>query len=42
MGQYSLWVLEYSYVPNFPLSTILYGAHNQGFRKVTPPAIDEV
>ena len=34
MAQYSLWVLEYSYVKNFPLSTILYGAHNQGFRKL--------
>jgi N-acyl homoserine lactone hydrolase len=27
---YSVWVLEYAHVPNYPLSGLIYGAHNQG------------
>ena len=34
MADYSIWVLEYSYVKNYHLSGIIYGAHNQGFRKL--------
>ncbi len=34
MSEYSIWVLEYAYVPNFPVSGIIYGAHNQGHRKL--------
>lgn len=30
MGQYSIWVLEYSYVANYHKSGVLYGAHNEG------------
>jgi N-acyl homoserine lactone hydrolase len=30
MATYSIWVLEYSYVPDYAKSMILYGAHNQG------------
>ena len=30
MTNYSLWVLEYANVPNYPLSGLIYGAHNQG------------
>lgn len=31
---YSIWVLEYSYVTNYHVSGIIYGAHNQGYRKL--------
>ena len=31
---YSGWVLEYCFVPNYPISGVLYGAHNQGVRKL--------
>ena len=34
MGQYSIWVLEYSYVAKYHRSGVLYGAHNQGFLKL--------
>ena len=34
MADYSIWVLEYSYVTNYPISGIVYGAHNQGYRKL--------
>ena len=34
MGQYSIWVLEYSYVSKYHKSGVLYGAHNQGFLKL--------
>jgi N-acyl homoserine lactone hydrolase len=34
MGDYSIWVLEYSYVANYHLSGIIYGAHNEGYRKL--------
>jgi N-acyl homoserine lactone hydrolase len=34
MADYSIWVLEYSYVTNYHLSGIVYGAHNQGYRKL--------
>jgi glyoxylase-like metal-dependent hydrolase (beta-lactamase superfamily II) len=30
MTDYSIWVLEYSYIPDYPTSAIVYGAHNQG------------
>jgi glyoxylase-like metal-dependent hydrolase (beta-lactamase superfamily II) len=31
---YSIWVLEYSYVLDYAVSGIVYGAHNQGVRKL--------
>ena len=34
MKQYSIWVLEYSYVMKFPKSAVLYAAHNQGVLKL--------
>ncbi|MBZ9699588.1 MULTISPECIES: N-acyl homoserine lactonase family protein [unclassified Mesorhizobium] len=34
MSQYSIWVLEYSYVSNYHKSGVLYGAHNQGYVKL--------
>lgn len=34
MGQYSIWVLEYSFVKNYHKSGVLYGAHNQGYVKL--------
>lgn len=34
MGQYSIWVLEYSFVTKYHKSGVLYGAHNQGFVKL--------
>jgi glyoxylase-like metal-dependent hydrolase (beta-lactamase superfamily II) len=34
MTQYSIWVLEYAYVAQYHVSGIVYGAHNQGYRKL--------
>lgn len=34
MADYSIWVLEYSYVAKYHVSGIVYGAHNQGYRKL--------
>lgn len=34
MSQYSLWVLEYAYAEKYPLSGLLYGAHNEGTVKL--------
>ena len=34
MAKYSIWNLEYSYVTNYHMSGIIYGAHNEGFRKL--------
>ncbi len=34
MSAYSIWILEYSFVRNYHLSGIIYGAHNEGFRKL--------
>ncbi|MCF4127675.1 N-acyl homoserine lactonase family protein [Methylobacterium sp. SyP6R] len=34
MSQYSIWVLEYSYVTKYHKSGVIYGAHNQGFVKL--------
>jgi N-acyl homoserine lactone hydrolase len=34
MAQYSIWVLEYSCVPKFHKSGVLYGAHNEGYLKL--------
>ncbi|MEJ8569963.1 N-acyl homoserine lactonase family protein [Microbaculum marinum] len=34
MALYSIHVLEYSYVPNYHKSGVLYGAHNQGYVKL--------
>ena len=31
---YSIWVLEYSFAPEYPVSGVLYGAHNQGTLKL--------
>jgi glyoxylase-like metal-dependent hydrolase (beta-lactamase superfamily II) len=34
MRNYSIWVLEYSYVSRYHMSGIIYGAHNEGYRKL--------
>lgn len=34
MTNYSIWVLEYAYVEKYHISGIVYGAHNQGYRKL--------
>lgn len=34
MAKYSLWVLEYAYIPEHPNSAMVYGAHNQGHQKL--------
>lgn len=34
MADYSIHVLEYSYVPNYHKSGVLYGAHNEGYVKL--------
>jgi glyoxylase-like metal-dependent hydrolase (beta-lactamase superfamily II) len=34
MSDYSIWVLEYAYVPAYHMSGIIYGAHNEGYRKL--------
>jgi glyoxylase-like metal-dependent hydrolase (beta-lactamase superfamily II) len=34
MSTYSLWVLEYAFAAEYPLSGLLYGAHNQGIVKL--------
>ncbi len=34
MADYSIWVLEYSYVSKYHKSGVLYGAHNQGYVKL--------
>ncbi|MGC2788184.1 MAG: MBL fold metallo-hydrolase [Roseiarcus sp.] len=30
MARYSIWVLEYCYNDHYPMSAMIYGAHNQG------------
>jgi len=30
MNNYSIWVMEFAHVPNYHLSGLVYGAHNQG------------
>jgi glyoxylase-like metal-dependent hydrolase (beta-lactamase superfamily II) len=34
MTSYSIWVMEYAHVPEYPLSGLVYGAHNQGHRRL--------
>lgn len=34
MADYSIHVLEYSYVPNYHKSGVVYGAHNEGYIKL--------
>jgi N-acyl homoserine lactone hydrolase len=34
MADYSIWVMEYAYMPTAPITGIVYGAHNQGTRKM--------
>jgi N-acyl homoserine lactone hydrolase len=34
MSAYSVWVVEFANVPNYPLSGLVYGAHNQGHRRL--------
>ncbi|SIT91213.1 N-acyl homoserine lactonase family protein [Edaphobacillus lindanitolerans] len=34
MKDYSIWVLEYSYVPDYHKSGVIYGAHNEGYVKL--------
>jgi glyoxylase-like metal-dependent hydrolase (beta-lactamase superfamily II) len=34
MTDYSIWVLEYAYVNQYPKSGVIYGAHNQGTIKL--------
>jgi N-acyl homoserine lactone hydrolase len=33
-ANYSIWVLEYSFVKNYHKSGVIYGAHNQGYVKL--------
>ena len=37
MSAYSIWVMEYAYVVKQPTSLFIYGAHNQGHRKMPQP-----
>ena len=34
MSEYSIWVMEYAYVTQCAVSSVIYGAHNQGIRKL--------
>lgn len=34
MSAYSVWVMEFANVPNYPLSGLVYGAHNQGHHRL--------
>jgi len=34
MNRYSIWVMEFAHVPEYHLSGLLYGAHNQGYRRL--------
>ncbi len=34
MNRYSIWVMEFAHVPEYHLSGLIYGAHNQGFRRL--------
>ena len=34
MSLYSIWVLEYSFVPGYARSMVIYGAHNQGIMRL--------
>jgi glyoxylase-like metal-dependent hydrolase (beta-lactamase superfamily II) len=34
MANYSIWVMEYAYVREMPTSLFVYGAHNEGTRKM--------
>jgi len=34
VSSYSIWVMEYAHVPTYPLSGLVYGAHNQGHRRL--------
>ncbi|MCB8883626.1 N-acyl homoserine lactonase family protein [Acidisoma cellulosilytica] len=34
MADYSIWVMEYAFMPSAPVSVMVYGAHNQGTRKM--------
>lgn len=34
MADYSIWVLEYAYIPECPISSLVYGRHNQGTVKL--------
>ena len=34
MSLYSIYVLEYGYVPEYDKSGVIYGAHNEGYVKL--------
>ncbi|OIK11935.1 N-acyl homoserine lactonase family protein [Bacillus sp. MUM 13] len=34
MNNYSIWVLEYAYVPDYHVGGVIYGAHNEGYLKL--------
>ena len=34
MADYSIWVMEYAYIPGVPISSVIYGEHNKGERKL--------
>lgn len=34
MSDYSIWVLEYAYVPNYHKGGVVYGEHNEGYLKL--------
>jgi glyoxylase-like metal-dependent hydrolase (beta-lactamase superfamily II) len=34
MSRYSIWVMEYAYIPGVAISSVIYGEHNKGLRKL--------
>jgi len=34
VNRYSIWVMEFAHVPEYHLSGLIYGAHNQGYRRL--------
>ncbi|ESY64075.1 N-acyl homoserine lactonase family protein [Mesorhizobium opportunistum] len=34
MADYSIWILEYAFIPEVPISSLIYGRHNQGTVKL--------
>jgi glyoxylase-like metal-dependent hydrolase (beta-lactamase superfamily II) len=34
MAEYSIWILEYAYIPEVAISSVVYGRHNQGTVKL--------
>jgi len=34
MSDYSIWVREHAFTQGYHVSGVIYGAHNQGYRKL--------